>query len=153
MKLFSLRKLFKNKRGNFGHKGRLGLVGGSLPGSSGRSGVAKKEVSSEIESAKSFDESLSKGFFGVPRSHDDFIEGGPGLHRGEIMSSLETKVLSIDGDRTQVKTDYNFGSFAARVPGGSQPKVGNTVKLIQEQKKGPKGNISTWNYIATQSYK
>lgn len=134
--------------GNFDHSGRQGMVGGSTKrGSRGdRSAKTRKETSKVISEAKS----TSFDSFGKPRSYDDFVEGGPGLHKGQISSALETKVLSVDGDRVRVKTDYNFGSFGVRTVIGNQPKVGDTVKLIQEQKKGPKGNISTWNYVVTQ---
>lgn len=60
MKLFSLRRLFSNKRGNFGHKGRPGMVGGSSPRGSYHDVGSKKrdELSGLLGQAESFEKKL-----------------------------------------------------------------------------------------------
>jgi len=59
---YSLRKMFSNERGNFGHKGRPGKVGGSQPSSSGKhqkeSREKRKEVRGALGEAKAFDKML-----------------------------------------------------------------------------------------------
>lgn len=56
MKTIDLRKLFKQARGNFGHKGRPGQVGGSAKG--GRS--FSPESSSDMAWARDFDAKLKQ---------------------------------------------------------------------------------------------
>lgn len=155
MKKYSLRKLFQQAigSGHYGHKGRPGQRGGSLPGTGGShqkiSRGKRKEVKGSIEEAKSF----SSGYFGKPVKYEEFLEGGPGLHKGTINSLRETEVLSVEEGRVRVKVPYGFGSLGVSTIEGSLPRVGDTVKLVQEHKTGPRGNTtSAWNYIVTQDY-
>lgn len=75
MKTIDLRKLFRQKRGNFGHKGRPGHVGGSAPSGSGDPWLKKRQDSfnKKAEERDMTKKGIVAGYNKTPKGLDKYI--------------------------------------------------------------------------------